>query len=67
MIALRCIHLWEDFPFFPLRKHFPLAGRDSDVPEVAFTRAAPLAGGPFVTAPTGGDTQDREPRSREMK
>jgi NADH-quinone oxidoreductase subunit C len=34
---------------------------------VAFSRAAPLAGGPFVTSPTGGDTQDREPRSREME
>ncbi|MEQ1854578.1 MAG: hypothetical protein ABMA01_23665 [Chthoniobacteraceae bacterium] len=27
----------------------------------------PLAGGPFVTSPTGGDTQEREPRSREME
>ncbi len=67
MNTLHRIHLWEGCPFFPLRKDFPLAGRDSDVPEVAFTRVAPLAGGPFVTAPTGGDTQDREPRSREME
>ncbi len=64
---LRRILMWEGYPFFPLRKDFPLAGRDSDVPEVAFTRAAPLAGGPFVTSPVGGDTQDREPRSREME
>ena len=27
----------------------------------------PLAVAPFVTSPTGGDTQDREPRSREME
>ena len=26
----------------------------------------PLADGPFVTAPGTGDTQAREPRSREM-
>ena len=64
---LRRILMWEGYPFFPLRKDFPLAGKDSDTPEVAFSRAAPLAGGPFVTAPTGGDTQEREPRSREME
>jgi hypothetical protein len=34
---------------------------------VAFSSAAPLANGPFVTSSTGGDTQDREPRSREME
>jgi NADH-quinone oxidoreductase subunit C len=67
MIPLRRIHLWEGHPFFPLRKDFPLVGKDSDTPDVAFSRAAPLAGGPFVTSPTGGDTPDREPRSREME
>ena len=64
---LRRILMWEGYPFHPLRKDFPLAGKDSDTPDVAFSRAAPLAGGPFVTSPTGGDTQDREPRSREME
>ena len=49
------------------QKDFPIAGKDSDTPEVAFSRAAPLAGGPFVTSPSGGDPQDREPRSREME
>ncbi|MEQ1861214.1 MAG: NADH-quinone oxidoreductase subunit C [Chthoniobacteraceae bacterium] len=62
---LRRIIMWEGYPFHPLRKDFPLAGKASDVPEVAFTSAAPLAGGPFVTIPTTGDTQVREPRSRE--
>ena len=46
---------------------FPLAGKDSDTPEVAFSRAAPLVVGPFVTSAAGGDTQQREPRSREME
>ena len=53
--------------FFRLQKDFPLAGKDSDTPDVAFSRAAPLAGGPFVTAPGTDDTQAREPRSREME
>jgi len=46
---LRRILMWEGYPHFPLRKDFPLAGKPTDVPEVAFTDAAPLAGGPFVT------------------
>jgi NADH-quinone oxidoreductase subunit C len=64
---LRRILMWEGYPFHPLRKDFPLAGKDSDTPDVAFSRTAPLVGGPFVTSSTGGDTQDREPRSREME
>ncbi len=63
---LRRILMWEGYPFFPLRKDFPLAGKPSDMPDVAFTNAAPLAGGPFVTAPSTAPTQDREPRSREV-
>jgi hypothetical protein len=34
------------------------------VPEVAFTDAAPLAGGPFVTIAGGKDALSREPRVR---
>lgn len=64
---LRRILMWDGFPYFPLQKDFPLAGRESDMPDVAFSRSAPLAGGPFVTAPTTGDTQEREPRSREIE
>jgi NADH-quinone oxidoreductase subunit C len=61
---LRRILMWDGYPYFPLRKDFPLEGRPSDVPEVAFTETAPLAGGPFVTVPTIGTTQVREPRAR---
>ena len=64
---LRRILMWDGYPFHPLQKDFPLAGRDSNTPDVAFSAAAPLAGGPFVTAPSTGDTQEREPRSREME
>ncbi|MCB1062165.1 MAG: NADH-quinone oxidoreductase subunit C [Verrucomicrobiae bacterium] len=63
---LRRILMWEGYPYFPLRKDFPLAGKPSDMPDVAFTNAAPLAGGPFVTSPTSASTVHREPRSREM-
>lgn len=63
---LRRILMWDGYPYFPLRKDFPLAGKSSDVPEVAFTAPAPLEGGPFVTIPTTGTTEQREPRSREF-
>jgi NADH-quinone oxidoreductase subunit C len=60
---LRRILMWEGYPFHPLRKDFPLEGKPSDMPDVAFTGIAPLEGGPFVTC-SGGDTVSREPRSR---
>jgi NADH-quinone oxidoreductase subunit C len=61
---LRRILMWEGYPYHPLRKDFPLEGKPSDVPELAFSEVAPLAGGPFVTVPTDGTTQVREPRAR---
>jgi NADH-quinone oxidoreductase subunit C len=61
---LRRILMWEGYPYFPLRKDFPLAGKSSELPEVAFSNPAPLEGGPFVTAPGGRDAIAREPRVR---
>lgn len=61
---LRRIIMWEGYPYFPLRKDFPVSGRPTEVPEVAFTQPAPLAGGPFVTIAGGKDTIAREPRVR---
>ena len=58
--------MWEGYPYHPLRKDFPLAGRPTELPEVAFTEKAPLAGGPFVTSPTSENTSHREPRSRDF-
>ena len=62
----RRILMWEGYPYHPLRKDFPLAGRPSEMPDVAFTERAPLEGGPFVTSPTSASTVHREPRSREI-
>ena len=62
---LRRILMWEGYPYFPLRKDFPLAGKPSELPEIAFTKAAPLEGGPFVTVAGGKDTIAREPRVRK--
>ena len=59
---LRRILMWEGYPYYPLRKDFPLEGKPSEMPDVAFSEIAPLAGGPFVTSPGPGGTKDREPR-----
>ncbi len=64
---LRRILMWDGYPFYPLRKDFPLAGRPSEMPDIAFTKTAPLAGGPFVTAPSTATSKDREPRSKEIQ
>lgn len=61
---LRRILMWEGYPFFPLRKEFPLAGKPSEMPDVAFSDAAPLQGGPFVTSAGAADTVAREPRAK---
>ena len=61
---LRRILMWDGYPYFPLRKDFPLAGKPTDLPEVAFTKTAPLEGGPFVTIAGGNGALNREPRVR---
>ena len=61
---LRRILMWEGYPYFPLRKDFPLAGKPSEMPEIAFSKPAPLEGGPFVTQPGVRDAGSREPRVR---
>jgi len=63
---LRRILMWEGYPYFPLRKDFPLAGKPTELPDVAFSRAAPLEGGPFVTSPGDGDAVSREPRAKQF-
>jgi NADH-quinone oxidoreductase subunit C len=58
---LRRILMWEGYPYHPLRKEFPLAGK---AVEDTFVKPAPLAGGPFVTSTGEKTTYDREPRGK---
>jgi NADH-quinone oxidoreductase subunit C len=64
---LKRILMWEGYPFHPLRKDFPLAGRPSEMPEVAVTGVASLEGGPFVTVAGAGNCVTREPRARVVE
>ena len=68
---LRRILMWDDYPYFPLRKEFPLAGIDTplpadDVADVtqASVEPAPMMGGPFVSS-VDGPMSDSEPRARD--
>ncbi len=69
---LRRILMWDGYPFHPLRKEFPLAGIETDLPvadiaEETGTRviAAPMAGGPFVASPGEVNLTDAEPRAKD--
>jgi NADH-quinone oxidoreductase subunit C len=68
---LKRILMWDDYPYFPLRKEFPLAGIDTplpaaDVAEVtdATVEPAPMMGGPFVSSGSG-PMSDSEPRAKD--
>lgn len=63
---LRRILMWDGYPYFPLRKDFPLEGKETEMPDIAFTKQAPLEGGPFVTAPATATAQEREPRAKDF-
>ena len=68
---LRRILMWDDYPYHPLRKDFPLAGIETplpadDVAEVTGTsvKPAPMMGGPFVSS-AGGPMSQIEPQARD--
>lgn len=61
---LKRILMWEGYPYHPLRKEFPLAGKPTEMPDVAFTGVAPMEGGPFVTSSCAKDTVAAEPRAK---
>lgn len=68
---LRRILMWDAYPYFPLRKDFPLAGlptelSDPDITEETKTGviSAPMAGGPFVATP-GEPMSNAEPRAKD--
>jgi len=69
---LRRILMWDGYPHFPLRKEFPLAGIETDLPDpevVAETGtkviAAPMMGGPFVATPGEMNLTDAEPYAKD--
>jgi len=69
---LRRILMWDEYPHFPLRKEFPLAGIETPLPDqeiAAETKAkviaAPMMGGPFVTEPGQINLTDAEPGAKD--
>src|SRR6202045_5208191 len=56
---LRRILMWDGYPYFPLRKEFPLEGLPSNMPDVAFSESPLLEGGPLVILPSTETTKDR--------
>jgi NADH-quinone oxidoreductase subunit C len=68
---LRRILMWDEYPYFPLRKEFPLAGLPTELsdPEISEETktgviSAPMAGGPFVATP-GEPMSEAEPRAKD--
>lgn len=68
---LRRILMWDEYPYHPLRKEFPLAGIETPFPaeDVAKStdvrvKPAPMAGGPFVASGHGPMSQT-EPCARD--
>lgn len=69
---LRRILMWDGYPGFPLRKDFPLAGVETELPmediaEETGTKviAAPMAGGPFVASTGEINLTEAEPRAKD--
>jgi NADH-quinone oxidoreductase subunit C len=69
---LRRILMWDGYPYFPLRKEFPLAGIEVPLPDSevgaetgAKVIAAPMQGGPFVASPGEVNLTEAEPRAKD--
>lgn len=68
---LKRILMWDEYPYYPLRKEFPLAGIETPLPAADIAEAtgvdvlpAPMMGGPFV-APSEGTVAESEPRAKD--
>lgn len=66
---LRRILMWDGYPYYPLRKEFPLAGKEVEFPSEELTeqtgssvKPAPMMGGPFHSSQKG-PMSEREPRA----
>lgn len=69
---MRRILMWDEYPYFPMRKDFPLAGIETPLPDDEVAKEtgakvlpAPMAGGPFVAPPDRDYVREREPRARD--
>ena len=69
---LRRILMWDGYPYYPLRKEFPLAGIETELPGAdieavtgARVIAAPMAGGPFVASTGEVNLTEAEPRAKD--
>jgi NADH-quinone oxidoreductase subunit C len=68
---LRRILMWDAYPYFPLRKEFPLAGLPTEMSDPEINEeikvgviSAPMVGGPFVATP-GEPMSEAEPRAKD--
>lgn len=68
---LKRILMWDDYPYYPLRKDFPLAGIEVPLPAAdvvertgACVQEAPMMGGPFFAAGSGPMSKS-EPRAQD--
>src|SRR5687768_6066538 len=69
---LRRILMWDGYPYYPLRKEFPLAGIETELPVADIAEAtgarviaAPMAGGPFVASTGEVNLTEAEPRAKD--
>ncbi|MGY8719702.1 MAG: NADH-quinone oxidoreductase subunit C [Verrucomicrobiia bacterium] len=70
---LRRILMWDEYPHHPLRKEFPLAGIETELPDIEVAEetnakviSAPMMGGPFVASNKGEmNMTDAEPRAKD--
>jgi NADH-quinone oxidoreductase subunit C len=69
---LRRILMWDGYPYHPLRKEFPLAGIETELPDLevaeetkAKVKPAPMMGGPFVASAGEMNLTEAEPRAKD--